>query len=172
MLPLPAVLVRTVHITRSEAKMQLDYPLDFFGVAPNLQPGTSWRWMAQDHFVFDRSAGGRLVTVRDPMVADAEDDVEVEAWRTDGVHRIVETGGFTRRLDGSEMSLLLLAIRARWCPDLRFADDYDNTRELEARCRVVGLDLAADVDFPELCSLLLRLNSAPPPPTPRRRRAP
>jgi len=104
-----------------EDRIEEAYARDYFGVAPYL--GRTWdrRLLDQGQMVFDRTDGGRLVSVMPggPI-----------SWMPEGkirsVSHVVQPGGRVRLLGESQcraMAMFLCLVRGRYCPDLDIRDD-------------------------------------------------
>jgi hypothetical protein len=153
-------LVERKHL--SQPHFEPCYPFDFFGIIPyEALPG----FRDRSHFVFDRSNGGRMVTLV-PAERLAVDD-----W---GAEFEVRYGGYVRHMEESRaFALLLNILRLRYCDDLSAADDYLNVRDVARDISSWGLApwLCSDSNDWSACQaryfdLLGRHRPPPPPPPP------
>ncbi len=105
------------------AKDHESYPLNFFGIAPPCN-GDREMW-GRYQFVFDRSGGGRLVTLVPP------DPSRVEP----GMRLLVKDGGYQRALGDHAgwLGFVLEVARMRYCPDMDVGDDYGYCRLMRQR---------------------------------------
>jgi len=131
------------------------YPFDFYGIIPHAGSGIH----EHGQFVFDRTAGGRLVRLmelpdsfglrhrEDPPEASFADEPEARAEV-----RVLE-GGYNRTLTKNAFvfALLLNVVRHRWWPGLDVGDDYNCYRDVGRMISAFGLssrlrDEALDFD--------------------------
>ncbi len=152
--PIPA----EQYLTSIEHGRPEIYRFDFVGI---ILPPSSWYELRdQRQFVFDRSAGGKLVRFyklpkRFNLPADESYETDPERWGD----VIFHAGGYTRELGAATAyTLLLNIIRLRWFPDLTAHDDYGIFGSVESDLWKSGLARVvqnANLDFSECWRLYL-----------------
>lgn len=117
----------------AEAEPTPAYALDFFGVAP-FRSTTDAAYCRQQQFVFDRSNGGRLVTIcpADP------------ARLRSGRSLQVQEGGCTRvpPLHAMAFALRLVLVKKRYCPDMEVRCEHDLCDQVARSIQAHGLPLS------------------------------
>ncbi len=131
------------------------YPFNYYGVVPQLSDDSL---LNRGQFVFDRTAGGKLVTLHkfpspykmawSSSYEDAVSDV------------VVENGGYDRML-GSVTSFvfLLTLIKIKWWSEFNFGDDYCCDEEIMDKLCEIDLDVVLKkkyMDFDSAWDLYLK----------------
>ena len=108
--------------------MRESYPFNFFGVAAYLTPDELPVLLSRGQVVFDRSDGGRFVSIvpdsvysAHPLLARQDETVFINPG---GYERLPNGGYWTR------YALFLVLLRLRYCPDLDAHDDWNNIRKV------------------------------------------
>lgn len=110
-----------LRIDRPENRRVESYPCDFFGAAPFLDSRSGWDMWRRGQIVFDRSNGGRIVSI---AMAELEDGYG--PLNDHGVDVVVADGAYTRLIDYtscSALALFLNLMKRRLCPELGCLDD-------------------------------------------------
>lgn len=146
-----------------------DYPCDYYGVIHGCDRTNGFIYYGE--FIFDRTAGGRLVSFDEwPAVYldhQAENDVEAGGQNRDLTVRL-ELRNTVR--GNTAYPLLLSIIKLRWWPDLVCFDDEDFCQEYAEEIWKYGLAkklMDENLDFDECLKLYRKEHEKyfqPPPP--------
>jgi hypothetical protein len=150
--PIPGKQYLTYFYSRNPL-VEYPYPFDYFGVIPFFEH----RLFDHSQFVFDRTAGGKLIRfVKLPKEFNLLPDDE--KYETEKSHVAVLDGGYTRQIGGEyPFCLLLNIIRLRWWPEMWIADDYGVYIEVSGILLDSGLSKIMKndkFDFPKCWSML------------------
>lgn len=116
--------LRSIDPTRIE---EVEYPFNFFGFVPFPHPD----FLDDGQMVFDRSDGGRLVTLdKLPPVYNVESADSKESFYQKVAVR-VRPNGYVRGGASYRAGLLFCMIKRRYFHDLWVRDDYDVVNETE-----------------------------------------
>ena len=139
----------------------------FFGVIPICKEGI----LEHGQFIFDNSAGGRIVRMF-KLPEFYKFPPSERGYLKEDIEVYVEVGGYNRVLSAGNFafSLLLNLIRLRWCPGLHIGDDYGWCEDMGHMIWKYGLSgkLAdEELDFSTCFHLLSQeYDRRNPPPTP------
>jgi len=128
--PEPALRLKTLIQRFGEDEHREEYPFNFYGIAPFF--GERYPVNGYRQFVFDRTDGGRMVTLlmtpetREPADEKEWDTWQYREWKTQGFQVVLKPGGHDDLPVGGEeaLSLLLNIFKLRYCPFLKMRDDF------------------------------------------------
>jgi hypothetical protein len=131
------------------------YPFNYYGVIPHLSDGS---YLDRGQFIFDRSAGGELVTLHKipgsykMAWGDKNKDADFDV--------VVTNGGYDRMIESPVCFVFLLTlIKIKWWPEFNYGDDYCYDDEIMKKLRELGIDVALkkkDIDFNYAWGLYLK----------------
>ena len=150
--PKPDLLLPTLFDGENEDRFEEAYPFNFFGLAMSFDWDDSnmrERWQ----FVFDRTAGGRMVSILETPETIAKYGQEL-SYAPEKYQVRVRTGGHDRYDGGGGLfALMLNVVRLRYAEDLWAGDDYDIYKSIKRDIEAwnLAMFLQGETEGPDQC---------------------
>lgn len=156
--PRPGVLLGArIFRGRTVPDQELSCHFSFYGIAPHFHEPLV---RGQGQLVFDRSRGGRIVSLwlAPGMSLEADEEAALAEERERGREVVLAEWGNTRLCDRYQsFALLLHMLQRRHCADLRVSDDFGVFERVGRDLLEFGVEpflLQAGVSFRDACTLL------------------
>jgi len=132
-----SILGDPVETESLRGRVAVSYPYNFFGMAPYLIQGESSNLMRRGQIVFDRTDGGRLVSIMEVSMLPRD----CKLGQPD-VSLVVNPGGYVRAVGEwqcQNVALFLTLLAIRYCPDLDAHDDRLYLGDVRRRLERTGM---------------------------------
>ncbi len=131
--PEPGTYYQTCFLWEKPSKQ---YPFNYFGVIPKLSDDSL---LDRGQFIFDRSAGGKLVTLH--KFPSPYKMAWSKSYKDADSNIVAENGGYLRTMGSTDPFMFLLTlIKTKWWPELNFGNDYSCAEIIMDDIKEVELD--------------------------------